>query len=826
MTLKNKKSEIRIVIILLMVVLVICFTGALLYKNLSTIAKNVSNSTENNTRTSILLQQILIEFRETENNVKSYNLTANKDYLVSFYSGITTLDTKLQELEETKLFSFRERTIIDSVIILAEERFELLKIQLYADDESKITDELNSISAKIDETYKENTQEQIKGTQAEIIIKDTVKRKESFFQRLFGKKQKKTLTIQNVPIQVRDTLIANPTKQIGVELKKEVKKVKRVQNAKLTERKNQELKWSQQGKSIVDKIRSFSNEMDAMERKSTLQKINSANKDVGNIKILAVIISAIISILLLIVSLIIIIYTSKKRQYETALITAKQNAEDLAKTKEAFLANMSHEIKTPLNAISGFTEQVLKSDVTSKQREYLTVVKDSTNHLIQLINDILDYSKMQAGKIQVEHVDFDIKTELENIKTLFAQPCNNKNLELDFMIDIDVPDYINADLTKLKQIMYNVIGNAIKFTDHGSVSVEVMNAAVQNGHYLEIKINDTGIGISEEKIARLFNEYEQLHTDMPNKYGGTGLGLVITKKILEHLGGTIQVKSAENKGTEVSIQFPYSQCHLLKHKEETAGISEQLISAVLKNKHILIVDDEQFNRLLLKTILTKFDTKVTEAVNGNEAVNLVKNNYYDLVLMDVRMPEKNGIEACEDIRVFAKDLIILASTAVVNKDKTNQCIQAGFNGFVFKPINEKNLVENIYSFLTGQTVKEPDAIIKSSLTNNLSFDELFSIANGDEHFKKEMIHIFHKSINEGISTIENLSLNEEWVKISEIAHKILPSCKHFQANSLYESLKYFENLREHSPIEHELNIKLQQLKRDVAEVNLELQVYL
>ena len=412
MWLKKKPSELRVVIILLMVVMMVCLTGSLLYKNLSAIAKNVTNSTENNTETSILLRQILIEIREAENNVKSYNLTSNRDYLVSFYTSLTALDLKLEELEDTKIFSYRERTIIDSVIILSEERFEILKTQLYADDESKITDELNAISAKIDETYKENAKEQLTVTPAPHTFKDTVKRKESFFKRLFGKKQKKTDTIQNSPIVVSDSVYGKQTKQIGVELKKEVKKVKKAQHAKLAEGKFLELKLANEGKYIVDKIRSLSAEMEEVEKQSTIQKINSANNDVSTIKTLAIIISGIISLLLLIVSVLIVNYISKKRQYEAALISAKQNAEDLAKTKEAFLANMSHEIKTPLSAIYGFTEQVLKSNLTVKQKEHLTIVKDSANHLIQLISDILDYSKIQAGKIQMEKVDFDVKKEL------------------------------------------------------------------------------------------------------------------------------------------------------------------------------------------------------------------------------------------------------------------------------------------------------------------------------------------------------------------------------------------------------------------------------
>jgi CheY-like chemotaxis protein len=442
--------------------------------------------------------------------------------------------------------------------------------------------------------------------------------------------------------------------------------------------------------------------------------------------------------------------------------------------------------------------------------------------LIRLISDILDYSKIQSGKIQIENINFDLRRELENIHTLFIHQSTNKNLGLVFNIEPDVPAAINGSLTKLKQVMYNLIGNAIKFTEKGAVSVTVKKRELSTGSFLSIIVKDTGIGIAKDKISKLFNEYEQLHKDAYNKFGGTGLGLVITKKILEQMGGSIEVNSEENKGTEISIQFPYRAWVESTDKTERR-IPEQDIAYALTGKHILIVDDEEFNRLLLKAILAPYETTISEAVNGNEAIRLIKEQSFDIVLMDIRMPEKSGIEACKEVRQFTKELIILASTALITKEKTDECLSAGFNGFVFKPFTEKDLLESLHTFLRGLNKPSTDTPTRAI---KLSFDELSAVANGDEVFKKEMIRIFHSSINVGLKNISELCQEKKWQEIAEVAHKILPSCKHFEALDLYNCLKYFEGFKDSAPAAEQLSVKLQQLKRDVEAVNLELQVYL
>jgi signal transduction histidine kinase/response regulator of citrate/malate metabolism len=823
MRLKKKTSELRVVIILLLVIVMVCFAGIILYNTLSTIAKNVNTTINVETKNTTILKQILVEMREAENSVKTYHLTHNQEYLISFYASVTILEVKLQELKQTNNQLPRERIIIDSVVLLSEKRFELLKQQLYTNNELKITNELNAISIKIDEAFKTRG---INSDQLLIPNKDTSVKKESFFKRLFRKKVKHNDTIQKTINKVKNN--QKLQSQIQNELKHTVERVKDTQREKLSEQKGAELKLENEGKLIEYKIRSFTNEVEATEKKIMFQKIELANKDVNKIKTLAVIISIVISILLLIVSFLIINYVNKKREYELALIRAKQNAEDLAKAKETFLANMSHEIRTPLNAIYGFTEQVLNTKLNEEQYMQLSIVKKSANHLINLINDILDYSKIQAGKISIEHIYFNLNKELDDIKSSFIQLVSNKKLNLNFIINSDVPTYVNSDLTKIKQILYNLIGNAIKFTERGTITVIINNSTEANISYLEIQVKDSGIGISKEKISKLFNEYEQLHSDTTKKYGGTGLGLVITKKILDQMGGSIYLKSKENEGTEVTIKIPYSCDNNSDNHKNISFISEELIYETLRDKKILIVDDEEFNRLLLNTILSKFDLTISEAKNGNEAVDLIRNNKYDLVLMDIRMPEKNGIDACVEIRKFDKKLIIIASTAVVNKEKTERCIRAGFNGFIFKPFTEKILLENLMDFLNGNNVQsETKPKNKIRVSNNiLNMDELISVSNGDEKFKKEMITIFHKSINVALDQIERFCEKQQWLEVSETAHKILPSCKHFEADKLYLNLKYFESLNNEIPNIEELTIKLEELKQNIADVNLELQLYL
>lgn len=830
-----KKPEAQTVIVLLFISLIVCVAGFLLYKNISSISKDISSSYNYETAPSLIMRKVIAEIRDAENNVKSYNLTTDKDYLISFYTSVALVDEELTELKVAHRIDKESKVLIDSAVVLCERKFEILKKQLYLDDEKIITEELNAISVKIKQSYPlANDVSTVKISFSDNPEPD----KEGFLKRLFGKKKKNNDSLTKTLEQLKQK--EEQIKRITGEIKHTVQKVKISQIEKLQERQRYELQLANEGKQLIDNIRTLYLQMETHEKQVSILKIELANEKMNDIKTLSIALSIFISILLLIVGYFIVTFIQRKKQYELALVNSKEKAEDLAKTKELFLANMSHEIKTPLNAIYGFTEQVLHSDLNQKQKEQLNIVRKAADHLIKLITNILNYSKLQAGKIALENSDFYLKEELKEIETLFQQQTNPKDIHLTFSVDDNLPTVINCDVTKLKQVLFNLIGNAIKFTDKGFVKIEVSknNKLINNQKSLHIKISDSGIGIAKNKLPLLFNEYEQVHSDISKKYGGTGLGLVITKKLLEQVGGSITLNSIAHKGTEVTVVFPYH----LPDEEKLSNKKHHPITDLnvntLQGKNILIVDDEEYNRMLLKTILLKYQINVAEATNGFEALELIKTSSYDLVLMDINMPLKNGTEACSEIRKLKNkgidQLPILASTAVtLSEEKISNYKNSGFNGFINKPFTETNLLESLQRFLSFKYVEITQPIEYTEITSKLvaipkklNFNHITEVANGDENFKKEMIGIFYKSINNGAIEIEHLCKEKNWQKAADVAHKIMPPCKHFEAVDLYNTLKYFESLREQQSDLTNIDAKLKQLKANIETVNNELKLYL
>lgn len=818
---KKKRSETKLIILLIAVLILVCISGAVLYKNLSAVAKKVGSSAKIDARNSLALKQLLIDIREAENDVKSYNLTYNKEHLIAFYNAITAFEENTQQLNYAPKNSNRERFIIRNTISLAEKRFELLKQQLYLDDEEKITDELNTISLKIDEAYNRQPAQILTGTPEKTTVQE--EKKQSFFKRLFGKKNKTTVdSLQTAAVSANTNTMQ--IAEIKGQLKSAVKQVKSSQLEKLAERKSTELLLSKQGQSIVNQIREMTDELEALENQLVSKRIEQARHDMSTIQKFAILFSVVISLLLIVVAYLIINYVRKKREYELALITAKRNAEDLAKTKETFLANMSHEIKTPLNAIYGFTEQVLHSQLDSRQYEQLSIVKKSAGYLSRLINNILSYSKLQAGKMQLENEDFNLKRELEDLVLLFKEQLKEKPVTFVFYKDDKVPDHINADLTKIKQVLFNLLGNAVKFTDEGEIQL-IVGIEEKQPHSLKIEIKDTGIGIAPEKIPEMFKEYEQGDRTISKRYGGTGLGLAITQKLIQQMHGDIKVESTLGVGTAFVITIPFAETNQEKYESESLNTLQELQCHLLQ-KIILIADDEEFNRLLLKSVLLKYGCKVIEAKDGDEAVERMREQACDLILMDLNMPHKDGLTACKEIRMFNTEVPILVSTAVMEEDKISWYLHQGFNGFVYKPFTEKELLESLVQQLAlpkSKIVELPEMPLH---LKKINVEGLQNISGGDVNFTGELIHIFHKSINEALKEITQQVNHQQWNAAADAAHKTMPPCKHFDAYDLYESLKYFESLRDKEPNPADLSQKLTQLQREVELVNRELQIYL
>lgn len=801
----KRQTGYNATIFIILIIVAVVITGSVLYLNLSKVSSRISESAKSSVPASILAKQILVELRSSENNARSFNLTKDSAYVVAFYNSVKILNILVTELKMLVVNNATIQQVIDSIAVLSTKGLAIIKVQSYLEDPVKVANELNLISEKIDETYE--------------IKEDTVNRIKYFFKRLFGKKENLPSKVENHKASVK----ISDNNSLKDQLKKTLQKVKSTQVKYLLDYKQTEYQMSKALLQITGNISLYADELEQIENLKAKEESAFIKKEVNKIKYYSILFSLVITCFLFMLVYLFRNYIKKKNQYENALLESKQRAEELAKAKETFLANMSHEIKTPLNAMYGFTEQILSGSLKPEQERQLNIVKNSAAYLTKLVNDILTYAKLQAGKSQLEVIGFNLKREISDIEALFKNQADSKGLDLIFNIDNSVPEYIKSDANKIKQMMYNVIGNAIKFTSKGEVKIDLKSIDKQE---IKITVSDTGIGIEEDKLPKLFNEFEQADDQIFKKYGGTGLGLMITKQLVEQMNGKINLESKPREGTTVTISLPVEFTEMPQEADNT-DIAQNSSIDKLNGLKILIVDDEQFNRLLLKSILKKYNVTVFEAESGNEAIILVKTQPFDLVIMDIRMPGINGLEATYEIRKRDNKLPVLASTAVVSEEKVVKCIQAGMNGIVFKPFTEIALIKNIINALKvkeSSFKNENSNIISKNIINVKNIDEY---SNGDENFKKEMISIFHKSINNGLEQIKSLAKERNYHNISEIAHKIIPSCKHFDAESLVVILKYFEEVKNKQNIELLVfDKKLEELNNEIDIINKELELLL
>ena len=375
----------------------------------------------------------------------------------------------------------------------------------------------------------------------------------------------------------------------------------------------------------------------------------------------------------------------------------KEVAERTADLKQQFMANMSHEIRTPMNAIVGMTRLLLDKEPRAEQMRYLSAIQQSADNLLVIINDILDLSKIESGKIVLEETDFSIKELLESMRDMLMLKAEEKGIELKIDIDKELPRRLNGDPTRLNQILINLTGNAIKFTEHGAVSVTVKPVKTEGGKvWVQFDVTDTGIGISKDYIDKIFDSFTQAGSDVARKFGGTGLGLTISKQLVSLMQGEITVTSEQGKGTTFTVLVPMDEARQQEQCEKNKTIDEATIKQLNIIK-VLLAEDNEFNRMVAEDTLKELlpGIKIDIAVNGEEAVKKVQQTNYDLVLMDIQMPVMDGVTATKNIRNLNtqhKDVNIIAMTANVLQEDVQQYLKAGMNAYISKPFNPDELL--------------------------------------------------------------------------------------------------------------------------------------
>jgi PAS domain S-box-containing protein len=513
---------------------------------------------------------------------------------------------------------------------------------------------------------------------------------------------------------------------------------------------------------------------------------------------------------------------------EKELIEAKRNAEcaqqiaeDAMKAKQQFLANMSHEIRTPMNAIVGFTKVILKTKLSETQREYLNAIKTSGDSLIVLINDILDLAKVNAGKMTFESIPFQLAPAISSMLLLFETKLKENRLELIQHYDSMVPGVLVGDAVRLQQILMNLLSNAVKFTMQGKITVGVRLVKEDDENAtVEFSVTDTGIGIPEDQTDKIFDNFQQANSKTNRLFGGTGLGLAIVKQLVEAQQGTLTVTSKVGEGSTFSFILNFKKTSLQIETETELGWEHE---PAIKNIKILLAEDIKLNQLLIKTMLNVFGFEIHVAVNGKVAIEKLKKNKYDLVLMDLQMPEMDGFEATEYIRKNIDTVIpIIALTADVTSVDLEKCRAIGMNDYISKPVDEKTLYHKIMRYIqkdkdprenggTAQQVQDCSTTPQKAKCINMDFLE--RMTKGNPEMITEMVNVYLEETPKMISRIRHGIKMEDWDLVARTAHSFMPSFTTMGMNKEFvvmtKKISDYAAKREHTDKIKELFLKIE-----------------
>ena len=400
---------------------------------------------------------------------------------------------------------------------------------------------------------------------------------------------------------------------------------------------------------------------------------------------------------------------TEQKVMEMELLKAKELAESASKAKTNFLANMSHEIRTPLNGIIGFTHLLMKSDLKKNQSEYMTTINESANSLMQIVNNVLDFSKIESGKLELDIEKVNLHKLTNQIINLFSFQAKQKNIDLILNIEKSVPQFVLTDSVRLKQILVNLLSNAIKFTNFGEIRMDIneIPSSEKKWTTLNFSVKDTGIGIKTVNNAKIFKSFVQEDNSTNRKFGGTGLGLSISNQLLALMDSKLELISKYGDGSDFYFTIKLKKVKNKKVKEASLSkIIESCTSetvVTLSDKKVLIVEDNKINMLLAKTLVKRIISNCTvlQAYDGNEAVALYKKEKPDVILMDIQMPNKNGYEATEEIRKFdhSENIPIIAITAGIMVGDKEKCLEAGMNDYLPKPIIQLDLEKILCKWL-------------------------------------------------------------------------------------------------------------------------------
>ena len=752
----------KIGLLMILAVILLSATGYLSYRNLSSIVTSIRVDVKPDLRL-LSIRQISMDLEKAQNSIRIYTNTHDTLDLQPYYTIISNIDEKVSRLRSECLNDTLVLLQTDTISKLIEENIVIWNQLLYLHNNHTVFEYLKQLSVRLDSSSVEAR-----------------KSEKNILKRVFSRSSKNRLN--------EEEIISNL---------KEIQQQDSITKERLTRREARLAVTSSEIKEkFYDLISKIENEISGLINAKAL----AANKLATKTYIWLAMFSVSGTLLAILVMLIIIRYVRKTHAYQIALQNSKVETERLARTKELFMANMSHEIRTPVTAISGFTEQLLHETFDETTTRTLKIIKSSSDHLANIINDILDFSKLQNGKLALEKVHFNIAQILDDVYVLFERQALRNNTRLSYSLSPDTPQVLLGDPYRLKQIIINLVGNSVKFTQNGKVHFSVF-CVLKQAEEIELVLEfiDTGIGIDETKINLIFEDFTQEEMSTTRKYGGTGLGLSIVKKLIELHTGSIDCISRKNHGTKITCHIPYfkgDEKKVKKDVEQPLYIPEEI-----RNLKVLIVDDEEYNRLLFKTILTRWNVKYSEASNGMEALELLKSDRYDLLFMDARMPGIDGLKATQLIRnemnITESEMPVICISAASVSEDWQKYRKAGMNAFLPKPFTEEMLLTTVLSVIKDYatdtiTANDNEEKIEPAASEKINLHNLYHISGGDEQFVKQMLVSFIDSTQKGLKEMKEAAFSGRLDSVADLAHKMLPPSRHIGAADLCNLLRKIE----------------------------------
>ncbi len=510
---------------------------------------------------------------------------------------------------------------------------------------------------------------------------------------------------------------------------------------------------------------------------------------------------------------------TEQKILEEELLIAREKAEQSSNAKEAFLSNMSHEIRTPLNAIIGMIREISRESLSAKQNVYVQNASLASHHLLSIVNNILDITKIESGQINLDMRPFNLSSLIKDAISILSVSAQEKMLKLTAGIShMLAPAYI-GDSNRISQILLNTLSNAIKFTDQGSIVLECMVTGTGNNfHDLRLQVTDTGIGIDESFLRSIFEKFSMGDFTPARKHGGSGLGMSITYQLVQLMNGTIDVKSTKGSGTTFVIDL---RLEIGNEKEIDITTNTEIFDG-LSNKKILLVEDNDLNRLVATNSLSYHHMKVTEAKNGIEAIERLKENSFDLILMDLQMPEMGGLDATRIIREEMKLLTpIIALTANAFKAEIERCISAGMNDYIIKPFEENTLVGAILKNIimsektsgAGNSTEIPEAAPKL-----YDLEAIIKMSRGNKEFISKIVRIFVDDTPIAVAQIRKAMDEGDFNTLRSVAHRIKPNIENFGVTTLSQDIRSIETLAAEGIATSELESRIVNLEKIIKTV--------